>query len=146
MTKFLVDRMLGQTAKWLRLLGVDAEYAPKGDDKKLKDIAKKEDRIILTRDKELSKYEYALYIEERDIELILDKILEKYDLDIEPLIRCSLCNSKIESIDKKEIEKDVPEGVYKRNEEFWICNKCGQIYWKGSHWDKIMEKIEKLKN
>lgn len=146
MTKFLVDRMLGQIVKWLRLLGVDAEYAPKGDDKTLKDIAEKEDRIILTRDKELSRSEYALYIEERDIDLILNKILERYDIDIEPLTRCSLCNSKIESIDKKEIEKDVPEGVYKRNEEFWICNKCGQIYWKGSHWDKIMAKIEKLKN
>ena len=144
MTRFLVDRMLGQTAKWLRLMGIDAEYAPKYDDDKLKKIAENEDRVILTRDKELSNYEKALYIEERDVDEILHKILSEFDVDIEPLKRCSLCNGEIVSIDKDEIEEEVPEGVYERNDEFWMCKDCRQIYWKGTHWNKILAKIEKI--
>ncbi len=144
MTKFLVDRMLGQTAKWLRLMGIDAEYAPECEDNKLKEIAENEDRVILTRDKELSNHESALYIEERDIDDILSKVLNEFDPDIRPLSRCSLCNAEIESIDKKKIEERVPKGVYERNDEFWICKNCDQVYWKGTHWDKILAKIEKL--
>ena len=146
MTKFLVDRMLGQTAKWLRLFGVDAEYAPKGDDRELKRIADDDDRVILTRDKELSIYEDALYIEERGIDDILKKIIEEYDLEIKPFSRCSLCNGKIKTIKRKNVKDRVPEGVYERNDEFWICDNCHQIYWKGTHWDKILAKIEKLSN
>ena len=144
MTKFLVDRMLGQTAKWLRLMGIDAEYAPKCDDCKLKEVAENEDRVILTRDKELSNYEKASYIEERDIDDILNKILNEFELDIKPLTRCSLCNNKIASVDKNDVSDKVPEGVYERNDKFWICENCEQIYWKGTHWDKILAKIEKL--
>lgn len=144
MTKFLVDRMLGQTAKWLRLMGVDAEYAPEGDDKKLKEIAKSENRVILTRDKELSRNENALYIENRDIDDILNKILNEFDFEIKPLTRCSLCNTEIAEIEKDDIKDEVPDGVYERNDEFWICENCEQIYWKGTHWDKILDKIEEL--
>ncbi len=138
--------MLGQTAKWLRLMGVDAEYAPKGDDRKLKEIAEKENRIILTRDKELSHYENALYIDERKVDKILKKILDGFELDINPLTRCSLCNNKITTIKKEKIKEKVPKGVYNRHGEFWICEKCNQVYWKGTHWEKIMAKIEMLKD
>ena len=52
--KFLCDQMLGTLAKWLRLLGFDTFYA----NDEIKDdilllIAKKENRAIITRDKEL---------------------------------------------------------------------------------------------
>ena len=146
MTKFLVDRMLGQTAKWLRLLGIDAEYAPKCEDDRLKEIAKKEDRVILTRDKELSMYEDALYVKERDIDEILMKVMDRFEFDIKPFTRCSLCNGEVKPIDKNKIKNNVPEGVYERNDSFWRCKNCEQIYWEGSHWDKIMAKIEKFKD
>lgn len=144
MTKFLVDRMLGQTAKWLRLMGIDAEYAPRCEDNKLKEIAENEGRVILTRDKELSNLDKSLYIEERDIDDILKKILNEFDLDIKPLSRCSLCNNEIVSVEKEKIDEEIPEGVYERNDEFWMCKNCDQVYWKGTHWDKILAKIEKL--
>jgi uncharacterized protein with PIN domain len=52
--RLLCDQMLGTLAKWLRLIGFDTFYATKEmDDSELLQIAKKEKRIILTRDKEL---------------------------------------------------------------------------------------------
>ncbi|MBS3781546.1 MAG: Mut7-C RNAse domain-containing protein [Candidatus Thermoplasmatota archaeon] len=142
MTKFLVDRMLGQTAKWLRLLGVDAAYAPKGEDEKLQEIADEEDRVIITRDKELGSEENAILVEKKPPEKIIKKVLDEYDVEIKPLTRCSKCNGVVEKVEKEEVEGEVPENVFELNDEFWCCVGCGQYYWRGSHWEKIMEKIE----
>jgi len=144
MTKFLVDRMLGQTAKWLRLLGIDAEYAPKCEDEKLVEIAEEEERVIITRDKELGREENAILVEKEPPESIIKEVLEIYDVEIKPLTRCSKCNRKVEKIDKSEVEGEVPENVFELNEEFWCCVGCGQYYWKGSHWKKIIEKINRI--
>jgi len=144
MTKFLVDRMLGQTAKWLRLLGIDAEYAPKGEDEKLLEIAEEEDRIIITRDKELGREENVMLVEKEPPESIIKYVLQEREVEIKPLSRCSKCNGEVEKIEKKEVEFKVPEKVYELNDEFWHCSRCDQYYWKGSHWEKIMKKIDEI--
>lgn len=144
MPKFLVDRMLGQTTKWLRLMGVDAKYAPEGEDEKLVEIAEKEERVLLTRDKELGRKEVAFLVGKAPPEDIIEKILEDYELDIEPLSRCSKCNGEVEQVGKEEVKGEVSDGVFRRQDEFWRCSKCGQYYWQGSHWDDITEKIEEI--
>ncbi|MFP4000340.1 MAG: DUF5615 family PIN-like protein [Thermoplasmata archaeon] len=144
MTKFLVDRMLGQTAKWLRLLGVDAKYAPEGDDEKLIEIAEEEDRVIVTRDKDLGKEFNAILVEKKSPECIIKDIMEEYDLGIKPLTRCSKCNGLVEKVEKYEVEGKVPENVYELNEVFWYCEECDQYYWKGSHWEKITDRIDEI--
>ncbi len=144
MTRFLVDRMLGQTAKWLRLLGIDAEYAPEGEDEKLVEIANDEERVIITRDKELGREENAILVEKEPPESIIKDVIEKYEVEIKPLTRCSKCNSEVKKVDKGGVEGQVPENVYELKEEFWHCEGCDQYYWKGSHWDKIMDKIDEM--
>lgn len=144
MTKFLVDRMLGQTAKWLRLLGIDAEYAPEGQDDRLVEIADEEDRIIITRDKELGREENAILVEKEPPESIIKDVIEEYEVEIKPLERCSKCNELVEKVDKEDVEDEVPENVFELNEEFWYCEKCDQYYWRGSHWEKIMDKIDDM--
>jgi len=144
MTKFLVDRMLGQTAKWLRLLGIDAEYAPKGEDEKLLEIANQEDRVIITRDKELGSEENAVLVDKEPPERIIKEVIQEYDVEINPLSRCSKCNRVVEKVEQTKVEGKVPENVFKLNEEFWYCDRCDQYYWKGSHWEKIMDKIDEM--
>ncbi len=145
MTKFLVDRMLGQTTKWLRFMGIDAKYAPKGDDEKLLEIAKEEDRVIITRDKELANNDRVLLVEKAPPEEIIPKILNIYDTELKPLTRCSNCNNLVKKIGKKEVIDKVPEGILERNNEFWICDGCDKVYWKGTHWENILKKIDKMK-
>lgn len=144
MTKFLVDRMLGQTAKWLRLLGVDAEYAPEGEDERLLEIAEEEERIIVTRDKELGNKENSFLVENTSPETIVEQIIERYSIEIEPFSRCSKCNTPVESVEKEEVNGEVPEKVFQRQDRFWHCPRCDQYYWKGTHWDKIKGKIEQI--
>ena len=52
--KFLCDRMLGTLAKWLRIFGFDTLFADSNiEDGKLLKLAKDEERILITRDKNL---------------------------------------------------------------------------------------------
>lgn len=144
MTKFLVDRMLGQTAKWLRLMGIDAEYAPEGEDDKLLEIAEREGRIIITRDKDLARDEGVMLVEKAPPDDIIPQVLERYDVEIKPLSRCSKCNGLVRGVHKSAVKEKVPENVYEIQERFWRCEGCGQIYWKGTHWEDIIEKIEEM--
>jgi len=50
--RFLADAMLGRLARWLRILGYDVEYFP-GEDDELVHQARREGRILLTRDTRL---------------------------------------------------------------------------------------------
>ncbi len=52
--RFAVDEMLGTLARWLRVMGYDAVYEKDHNDDEIVDIAKREGRILLTRDRELA--------------------------------------------------------------------------------------------
>jgi len=149
--KFLVDQMLGTLAKWLRFCGIDTFYATQSiQDDELLEIAKKENRVLVTRDKEL-----ILRAQKRDIRVIpvftrdldeqLKKVLNRTTVDSTQILsRCSLCNTQLISIDKEQVKNKGPENVYQTNETFWICPNCHKIYWRGSHYDKILQKIKSL--
>ena len=146
--KFICDEMLGSLAKWLRILGYDTKYVKDVSDEKIIEIAEKEGRIVLTRDKLLARKSKGIYINERDVEEQLKKVIESLNLDIEEekiLTRCTICNIKVTKIDKDKVKGKVPEYVWNNNEDFWICPSCKRIYWIGSHWNKMEEVIQKLK-
>jgi len=145
--KFVCDHMLGTLARWLRLLGFDVLYPGPIPDDEIIEIAVKEDRFILTRDKELgdTKKVPALYVESDDLEEQLLFTISDLKLEItDPMSRCSLCNSPVEKVEKPAVEGEVPKGVFERQQEFWYCPKCRKYYWQGSHWDRITKTIETL--
>ena len=151
--KFLCDQMLGTLAKWLRICGLDTYYAKKHmKDKKLIEIAKKENRVLITRDKELvynSKREQikTIKIETKDLDEQIITVLGEVEIDKNlVLTRCTICNSFLEKIPKKDVKEKVPERVFEDNKEFLYCSKCDKIYWKGTHYQKMLEKIEELKS
>src|SRR5215467_6140599 len=51
--RFAVDWMLGRLARWLRILGHDVAYGRHLRDRTLVDCARRERRLILTRDTRL---------------------------------------------------------------------------------------------
>lgn len=55
--RFVVDADLGKLARFLRLLGFDTLYHDNFDDRIIMDVATKEKRIILTRDRKLLKHD-----------------------------------------------------------------------------------------
>ncbi|MBD3228107.1 MAG: hypothetical protein GF329_07950 [Candidatus Lokiarchaeota archaeon] len=154
--KFLTDAMHGRIARYLRILGYDTFYPGDLDDSKILEIAEKEDRILITRDLELSQR-----AESKNIPIILlnsvnfiknfHEIYKKFpiDLTLDPnKSRCPVCNSNISPIPKKQVLGKVPKKTYENFDEFLICNnpKCRKIYYNGLHWVKLQKKIDKIKN
>ena len=144
---FFVDAMLGNIAKKLRLLGYDSEYFSDIDDIKLINVAKKENRIIISKDKELIKKAQkigisSIYItKNEEIEQFLE-IITKVNLKIQingNIARCTKCNSQTESIDKSSIKEKIPQGVFNSNDKFWKCKCCNKLYWEGTHIKNLQE-------
>ena len=151
---FLVDAMLGNIAKKLRLFGFDSEYFSDIDDSKLIEKAKNENRTIISRDRDLidraKKNEISLvYItKENEIEQF-QEILETTHLQFDEIsgdsARCTKCNSPTSQINKLEIKNKIPQGVLEYNEKFWKCDGCDQIYWEGTHIKNLQEFVHKIK-
>ena len=53
--RFLADCNVGRLARWLRALGYDASYHARIDDSELVREAAAENRVVLTRDRDLTK-------------------------------------------------------------------------------------------
>lgn len=143
--RFVADHMLGSLARWLRMMGYDTIYDKSKDDPELAQLARNENRFILTRDKELAKEPGSLLIEKDDLDSQLEATSARFGLRFtDDRIRCSSCNGDLLDLPKPEAKDLVPEGAWQVNEKFWKCSKCEKVYWKGSHWNGIMEKLKKL--
>jgi len=139
---FLVDAMLGNIAKKLRLLGYDSEYFSNINDDELILKAEKENRIIITKDESLSHQVQKKNLpmiqitknEEMDQLVQIYKNLELAKSEISGMTaRCTICNCQLHSIEKDLVTDKVPEGVLEQTDHFWICNDCNKIYWEGTH-------------
>ena len=151
--KFIADGMLGKLTRWLRMLGQDVQYSNKLDDAELIMMAKKEHRILLTRDVELYQRAVArgidaFYIEGQTEAAKLAELAKRFDVPLEIDLkrsRCPRCNTKIRPTPKEKLAGKVEKNTFIYYDEFWKCPKCGHIYWQGAHWEGIRATLEKAK-
>lgn len=132
--------MLGTIAKKLRMLGFDTNYYNTINDDDLITSARKEERIIITKDQMLAVKAAKQSIptirvlthaeKEQLIEIAHKMGWKKITLD-NP--RCSTCNGMLQKVSKQEIIGMIPPKVAESVQEFWQCNKCSHIYWVGTH-------------
>ena len=148
-THFLADQHLGMLARYLRMLGINTDYNENLSGHKLVHKANQEERILLTKDHNILKrnelkYGYFVYADDLDsqlYELILQFKLKEH---ITLFSRCLECNSLLHPIEKAMIEHRLPQKVKEYHQNFTICTRCDKIYWKGTHYDRMKEKIEKI--
>jgi len=151
--KFVTDGMLGKLTRWLRMLGHDVEYTGSMDDKELIRKAKKDSRILLTRDVELYKQAIArgadaFLIENpnqtADLANLARRFKFKLEVDVK-VSRCPKCNSKIKAVSKASVADKVPSTTSSSYDEFWQCQSCAQVYWRGTHWKRIDKTLKEAK-
>jgi len=150
--RFIADVMVGRLAKYLRMAGYDVVYINDADDDSILQIAKNEDRIVLTRDTAmLKRREFkngilrSVFIS--DDVLMAQLIQMKYELDLilkPDLIVCLICNNPLKKVEKKDIKNKVPPYVYKTQSKFKHCSSCGRYYWQGTHYDYIKNYFSRL--
>jgi uncharacterized protein with PIN domain len=146
--KFIADCHLGRVAKYLRILGYDTLFFSHIEDNDLIELSNAQERIILTRDRELSerKYANAFLLRPTDTETQLKIILEHFKLSkkIRGKSRCTVCNTPLEEVDKEEVIDLLPEGVKKHFEFFERCPGCNRIYWHGDHYRNMMSLLDDI--
>jgi uncharacterized protein with PIN domain len=143
--KFLADGMLGKLTRWLRMVGQDVKYSNRLDDDELSAIAKKERRILLTKDLELYQHATAkgitaFYVTGETEAARLAELEKRFGIslviDLENS-RCPKCNTKLRPVPKEKLAGKVEKNTFDHYSDFWECLGCGQIYWQGAHWSRI---------
>ena len=132
------------------MLGHDVKYSNSSDDAQLLAMAKKEQRILLTRDFELYQHATAkgvdaFYMEGQTEAERLAELAGRFDVELEidmATSRCPKCNTRVKPVSKEEVEGKVEKSTFEHYSEFWKCPKCGQIYWQGAHWTKIRKTLK----
>jgi uncharacterized protein with PIN domain len=145
--KFLADNMLGRLATWLRLLGYDTCYLPEADDAELARVARAEDRVLLTRDVELTRRRgiRPLLIESDKVEEQLRQVLHQLDLTVQHAFSlCARCNVPLDQVDKEAVRSRVPPYVFASQAQFLTCPKCKRVYWRGTHWAHMLARIKSM--
>jgi uncharacterized protein with PIN domain len=148
-TRFVLDVHLGKLATQMRLLGFDTLYENGYSDPELADLSDQQQRILLTRDIALLKRSvvtYGYWVRNQDPDLQLQEVLNRFALfsSISPFKRCLRCNSLMMSVNKADIQEQLEPLTQKYYHEFYQCTGCHQIYWKGSHYHKLKQWIEKI--
>jgi uncharacterized protein len=129
--KLICDHMLGSLAKWLRIFGFDTLYPDMTtNDDEVLDIARTENRLLISRDKELlirgNKIKLdVLEIQTTDLDKQLAQVLTRIPIDsTQVLTRCTICNSPLISVEKKATKTYVPPKVFETRDQFWYCPVC----------------------
>jgi len=150
-TRFILDGMLGALARWLRICGYDTEYINNTPDEELIRRAADERRALLTRDRMLYRKAIkmgadALLVEGRSDVEKLASVSRGFDLELDPTrSRCPQCNGLLITVDKEAVRDKVSHRTFEAYNEFWVCRSCGKVYWRGSHWNNIVETVKAAK-
>ena len=152
MSKFYTDSMLGKLTRFLRFFGYDTIYRREQTVKKMLEISKIEERIVLSQSRDIvrlckkesirvvklptSSIHEQLRILKKEIELLLPYPPKE--------MRCSICNGTLLLKNKEDLGDRIPPKTSQHYEDFWECKDCKKVYWVGSHWEDIKRIIDEL--
>jgi len=146
--KFIADSMLGKLAKWLRVLGHDVLYSAKLDDPELARIARLENRILLTRDTQLVKRRGVKFVlissehPEQQVRQLMEEL--GITVDADSFSRCLICNTVLTNVEAQTVAREVPPYVLATQTRFCRCPTCSRVYWRGTHWQRMQDKLRKI--
>ncbi len=147
--RFAVDRMLGRLARWLRILGHDVAYGPHLAGRALVDRARREGRLLVTRDTRLVRQRDLpphLFITGDHFRDQLREVAATVRLDGPAgfLRRCLDCNVLLADATRDAARERVPVFVWENAERFLVCPRCGRFYWPATHRAHMREELAAL--
>jgi len=137
---FLVDTMCGRLARWLRILGHDADWLAAPDRKRLVARCLKESRILLTRDRRFSRTRglHSILLRSDRTEEQVGQVLRELGLQVDSerlFSRCTFCNRPLEEAEKSTVRTEVPAYVFDTQSHFFRCPGCRRVFWGGTQPD-----------
>jgi uncharacterized protein len=147
--KFVADGHLGKLVRDLRLLGIDVAYDPVSEDRQLVAVAADQARALLTRDRRLLMHaavRHGYYPRSQSPLKQVVEVLRRFDLTFAPFSRCLRCNAPLEPAEKKEVMGQLEPLTKIYYDQFRRCAGCAQVYWSGSHFEKLQKRIETIRS
>jgi uncharacterized protein len=147
--RFVLDNHLGRLTAYLRMLGFDCLYRNDYEDEELAETSQSGERILLSRDRRLlmrKSVTYGYCLRALDSLEQLTEVIQRFDLTsrIAPFHRCLRCNHPLQPVAKEVVLDRLEPLTQLYFDEFQICPACQQIYWKGSHYEKMRKLIEEI--
>ena len=151
--RFIVDSNVGRLARWLRIAGFDTLFIKGIDDNRLVRIALDENRVLLTRDREILKRRLVtsgrlkvILIEDDEVKAQLRQVLTTLDLagQLRPFSLCVECNEPLVTREREEVEELVPPYVFQTQTQYMQCPGCLRVYWRGTHWERMSRELERI--
>jgi uncharacterized protein len=145
--RFIADAHLGGLARLLRMAGFDTLYDNGFEDERIVAIAGEEERVVLTRDRELLKRReltHGCYLHAIKPAAQFRELFQRLDLAAltRPFSFCLHCNLPLRPVPKAEVFERLPESVRLHHEEFTTCDACGRVFWKGSHHQRMAAMLD----
>jgi uncharacterized protein with PIN domain len=149
--RFFCDSGLGGLARWLRGSGYEAFWEPSIDDYELLQRAQQLSATVLTTDSLLMERTVvrnhiipALWLPPTlSIPEALAFVFHEFGLKIgEP--RCMSCGGELRQENKDALKDRIPPKTFKWLDEYFVCSRCGKLFWRGTHWHKIQSELQKM--
>lgn len=145
--RFVIEPGLDKLAGLLRLAGLDCVCHPDLDDLNIYEIASSEKRTLLSRDEQLLKnacVTHAYQVQTTDPPAQFQEIIEAFDLrrSLRPMSRCTGCNGHLRIADEADVMDRVPFAVLVAFDDFWQCEQCQHVYWKGPRYMQLEKLLE----
>ncbi len=140
--RFEADVHLGKLARLLRMTGFDTVYDNHREDPAIVAEARREQRIVLSRDRGLLKRRavtHGYLVKSLEPRRQLAEVIARFDLArrVRLFTRCMSCNAPLMSVAREAILDHLPPSVAETCSEFSRCPGCARIYWRGTHWETM---------
>lgn len=144
--RFFCDAMLGGLARWLRAAGYDSLLAEGAPDRDILERCARDDRVLLTRDRELGLAARdrvaVLFLSGRDLDGQARQLRDVLGVDWQhaPFTRCLVDNSELAAAAPHHAER-VPPSSRSRANPLRICPSCLRLYWPGGHVRRMQRRL-----
>jgi uncharacterized protein with PIN domain len=145
--RFLVDQTAGKLARWLRIFGLDVQYAATCEPTAVVRAARQSGRKTITRNSGLAQRlgVNSILLRSEQLSKQIRQVLDDVGVSsCQPFTRCNVCNARLVEIPKEQVKGRVPSYVYVNHDSFSVCPICGRYYWQGTHWQKMVEVIREI--
>jgi uncharacterized protein with PIN domain len=148
---FVCDASLGGLARWLRAAGYEARWSATVTADELIRDAVRHPALILTTNSALMERGVvrdgrvpALWLSSGSSRLEqLCGVLVELGLPLQAA-RCMGCGGVLRPVAKREVRERIPPRTALWKDEYLLCTACGQLYWEGTHWDRIRARLQAL--
>ncbi|MBI5387197.1 MAG: hypothetical protein HZA90_21215 [Verrucomicrobia bacterium] len=146
---FQCDAGLGGLARWLRATGYEADWMADISDEELLRRGRRDGVVVVTTDSLLLD---GRALRDREVLVVwvpptlkpleqLALVLDELGLEVKSP-RCMKCGGALCPVKKEAVQERIPPRTAKWLDDYFVCERCGQLFWHGTHWRRIQAELE----